>query len=155
MIQRIQSVYLLLTSLLSVLFLKGNILVFKKEISTEIVMNIKGAYQLTATGSLDKIQNQIPALIILATILLLSLAAIFFYRKRKLQMKLTLGVIALIIAFIATLLFYTVSIINKYQAVVVVGYKMFIPLLMIMFGILACKGIRKDEELVKSYDRLR
>jgi len=150
-----QSVYLLLTSLLSGLFLNGDILTFKKEAGADIVMNLTGAYQLTATGSLEKIQNQFPVPVILLAILLLSLAAIFFYRKRKLQMKLTLVVIALIIAFIATLLFYAVTIIKKNQAVPVAGFKMFIPLLMILFVILAYRGIRKDENLVKSYDRLR
>lgn len=155
MIQRIQSVYLLLTVLLSSLFLKGNILTFKKDTGTIIIMNIKEAYQLTETGSSGLIQNQIPALIILFTVLLLSLIAIFLYRNRKLQMKLTLGIIVLTIAFIAVLIFYSVSIILKFQVTLVLGYKMFIPLLMILFGILACRGIRKDEELVKSYDRLR
>ncbi len=155
MIQRIQSVYLLLTSLLSVLFLKGDILTFKKEAGTDIVMNLMGAFQHSATGSLDKIQNQIPVPVTLLAILLLSLAAIFFYRKRKLQMKLTLVVIAFNIAFIAILLFYTLTIINNNQAILVKGYKMFIPLLMLLFEILAYRGIRKDEALVKSYDRLR
>jgi hypothetical protein len=155
MIQRIQSVYLLLTALLSSLFLKGNILTFKKDSGTDIVMNIKEAYQLTETGNIGLIQNQIPALIILVTVMLLSLIAIFFYRKRKLQMKLTMGVLLLTFAFIAVVIFYSVSVIDKYQVVPVLGYKMFIPLLMILFGILAFRGIRKDEELVNSYDRLR
>ena len=119
------------------------------------MMNLMGAFQHTATGSLDKIQNQIPVPVTLLAILLLSLAAIFFYRKRKLQMKLTLVVIALNIAFIAILLFYILTIINNNQAILVKGYKMFIPLVMLLFEILAYRGIRKDEALVKSYDRLR
>ncbi len=155
MIQRIQSVYLLLTALLSSLFLKGNILTFKSDSGTGITMNISEAYQHTGTGSTGLIQDQIPALIILIMTMLLSLITIFFYRNRKLQMKLTLGVIVSILVFIAVLVFYSASIISEYSVAPVLGYKVFAPVLMILFGILAYRGIRKDERLVKSYDRLR
>ena len=155
MIQRIQSVYLLLTTLLSALFLTGKILTFKGEKGTDFIMNIKGTWQITETGGNVMIQNQVPVLVVLILIILLSLVTIFFYKRRKLQLKLNIGVIVLIITFIGVLLFYALSIIKKYQASLVPGWKMFIPFLMILSGILTYRGIKKDEELVKSYDRLR
>jgi hypothetical protein len=155
MIQRIQSVYLLLTTLLSALFLTGNILTFKTAAGADITINIEGAWQLTGTGNREIIRDQIPAFVILVLIIMLSTATIFFYKKRKLQMKLSLAVIVLIVAFIGVLLFYALSIIINYHAVIVPGYKMFISALMLLSGILAYRGIRKDEDLVKSYDRLR
>ena len=155
MIQRIQSVYLLLTTLLSALFLTGSILTFKTAAGADITINIKGAWQLTGAGNREIIRDQIPALVILVLIIMLSTGTIFFYKKRKLQMKLSLAVIVLIVAFIGVLLFYALSIIINYHAVIVPRYKMFISALMLLSGILAYRGIRKDEDLVKSYDRLR
>ena len=155
MIQRIQSAYLLLTSLLSALFLTGNILTLKRESGPNIMMNIMDAWQVSGAGGSEIIQNQTPALIILVLIILLSIITIFFYKKRKLQMKLSLCVIVLIIAFIGIVLLYTISVINKLQATIIPGYKMFVPVLMLLSVILAYRGIRRDERLVKSYDRLR
>jgi glucan phosphoethanolaminetransferase (alkaline phosphatase superfamily) len=141
--------------MLSGLFLTGNILTFDGKTEADIMMNIKGVWQVTGTGYNAMIRTQFPALVILVSILLLSVVTIFFYTKRKIQMKLTLGIIVMIIAFVGILLFYTFAIINKYQVSLVPGWKMFIPFLMLLFGILAYRGIKKDEELVKSYDRLR
>jgi hypothetical protein len=42
-----------------------------------------------------------------------------------------------------------------YAADVEWGFRMFIPLLVLILGTLALKGIKKDENLVRSYDRLR
>lgn len=123
--------------------------------AADIWMNIKGAWQVTEAGGNEIIRNQIPALVVLILVILVSVATIFLYKRRKLQIKLCLAVIVLIISFIGVLLFYALSVINKYQASPVPGWKMLIPLMMIFFGILAYRGIKKDEELVKSYDRLR
>ena len=38
---------------------------------------------------------------------------------------------------------------------IIPGIKMVVPLLILIFGILAQRGIKHDENLVRSYDRLR
>jgi predicted HAD superfamily Cof-like phosphohydrolase len=52
-------------------------------------------------------------------------------------------------------LYYLLWVTGKFQTELVPGVKMLIPLLILTFGILAFIGIKKDEKLVKSYDRLR
>ena len=101
------------------------------------------------------IRSLIPLSVIMLIICILSFAAIFLFKKRKIQLKFTVFVILLTIIFIGLILFYAFWITGKYKAEPVTGLKMLIPLLLLVFGILAYRGISKDENLVKSYDRLR
>jgi hypothetical protein len=86
---------------------------------------------------------------------LLSFTAIFLFRKRKIQLKLTFFLIIMTIIFIGIILYYIIWVTGKYQAEIIIGYRMFIPFVMLILEILAFKGIKNDENLVKSYDRLR
>lgn len=155
MIQRIQSVYLTLTTLLSLLFLKGSFLRFINKTGSEILMNFTGAYQINSGGGADILWRQIPISIVVILILLLSLASLLTFKNRKLQIKLTSGLIFISVIFIALICYYSILVMNKYEAGIITGYKMFIPPVILLSGILALRGIRKDENLVKSYDRLR
>jgi K+ transporter len=56
---------------------------------------------------------------------------------------------------IALLVYYGITVIQRYHSELVPGIKMFIPVLILIFAILAYRGIKKDEDLVKSGDRLR
>ncbi|MCX6260910.1 MAG: DUF4293 domain-containing protein [Bacteroidia bacterium] len=155
MIQRIQSLYLLLTSLLSILFLNGSFLKFFNNSGSEIFMNIRGIWQSGGEGAVSQIGNQIPLLVIIVLIAVISFTAIFFYRKRKIQLKMAIAIIFLAVVSIGLIVFYVFLMTSKHNAVLVPGIKMFIPFLILIFAILAYRGIRKDEALVKSYDRIR
>jgi CHASE2 domain-containing sensor protein len=144
-----------MTSLLSILFLSGSFLTFLNSSGTEITMNFNGIWESSVAGNPQMIRNLIPLSVIILIICILSFTAIFLFKKRKIQLKLTVSVILLAILFIGLMSFYAFWTTGKYQAKLVPGFKMFIPLLMLVFGILAYRGIRKDENLVKSYDRLR
>lgn len=144
-----------MTSLLSILFLSGSFLTFLNSSGTEITMNFNGIRESSVAGNPQMIRNLIPLSVIILIICILSFIAIFLFKKRKIQLKLTVSVILLAILFIGLMSFYAFWTTGKYQAKLVPGFKMFIPLLMLVFGILAYRGIRKDENLVKSYDRLR
>ncbi len=101
------------------------------------------------------IRSLIPQSGIMILILILSVTALFLFKKRKIQLKLAGVIILLIIVFIGLMLYHLFWVAGKYQADLVPGYKMFIPLLILVFGILAYRGIKRDENLVRSYDRLR
>jgi len=155
MIQRIQSVYLLMTTLLSGLFLKGNILKFKNDAGENIYMNFTGIFRTTGENSYDLVERLIPLSLLFILIPVLSLVAIFLFKTRRLQIKATLALIVLIILLIVLVVYYGIIIIQRHNAELVVGITMFVPLLMLIFTILAYRGIKKDEDIVKSYDRLR
>jgi ABC-type spermidine/putrescine transport system permease subunit I len=155
MIQRIQSLYLLLISLLSALFLAGRFSTFHKSTGSEIVMNISGIWDKGSEGNLTNIGNLVPLSGILILTALISFVAIFLYKHRKLQMKVTITIIILSVITVALIVFYALSVILKYKAEINPGAEMILPLLVIISGILAYRGIKRDEKLVKSYDRLR
>jgi len=86
MIQRIQSVYLLLTTILAGLFLTGNFFQINTGDSSCLVMNINGVYEATSGDDFLLTQTVMPVLVISLIIPVLSLISIFLYRNRKLQM---------------------------------------------------------------------
>jgi 4-amino-4-deoxy-L-arabinose transferase-like glycosyltransferase len=141
--------------LLSVLFLSGSFLTFLNNSETEITVNFRGIWQSAGEGNVTLIGHQIVLSVLIILILLISIAAIFFYKNRKFQMKLTIAIIFLSAASVAVMVFYSFSIIRKFNVDIVPGIEMFIPLIIIIFGILAYRRIEKDENLIRSYDRLR
>jgi Ca2+/Na+ antiporter len=155
MIQRIQSLYLLLTSVLSALFLSGSFLRFFNNSGAKIVLNFDGIWQSALEGGRELIQGQILLSVIMILIVLISLTAIFLFKNRKLQMKLAKALIIISAASIFLIVFYAFLVSAKYQADIALCIRMFLPLLILLFSVLAFRGIRKDENLVKSYDRLR
>jgi len=155
MIQRIQSVYLLLTTLLSALFLKGNFLKFIDNEGSRIIVNFTGIYKVTGDKGFDLIEKLLPLSIIFILIPVISVLAIFLYKNRKLQLKITLILIIISIVLIAISTYYGISLMNSYHASFFPGIKVFVPFLVLVLTILAYRGIKKDEALVKSYDRIR
>ncbi len=139
MLQRIQTIWLLLAATCALLTLKvsfysGNVLVNNQR-KFEYLTAMNGGMLL---------------LIFTVTAAVASLIIIFLYKDRKLQLKLTIAAIALGIFNIA--LFFSAT--DQYAegnyditAPVVIA----VPVLLI----LAARGMYKDEKLVKSVDRLR
>jgi len=155
MIQRIQSLYLLLTSLLPILFLSGTFLKFFNKSGTGYYVDFRGLWESGVPGGTRMINSLIPLSGVMILITILSVTAILFFKKRKVQMKLVGTIILLTIIFIGVMIFLFFRISEKFQAEILLVYRMFIPVLILIFGILAYQGIRKDENLVKSLDRLR
>jgi glucan phosphoethanolaminetransferase (alkaline phosphatase superfamily) len=141
MIQRIQSVWLLLASAGSLLPLKfsfysGNIL---------NPDNTKKFEYLTA-------MSRIPLLLIAFLLGLLCLGIIFLYKNRKLQIKLIFLAIVLSIGQILLFLKYSAQFVaneGNYDLAAI------LILLVPIFLLLAARGVYKDEKLIKSLDRLR
>ena len=84
----------------------------------------------------------------------LSLITIFMYKNRKSQF--VLGRLNIILNFILLGFFVYLSLnISGETAVSEKGIGMFLPIVSIVLLALANKAIKKDEDLVKSVDRLR
>tara|TARA_R110002072_G_scaffold7580_1_gene41154 strand:+ start:467 stop:877 length:411 start_codon:yes stop_codon:yes gene_type:complete len=85
---------------------------------------------------------------------LLSVVSIFKYKKRKSQFM--LGRLNIILNFFLLGFFVYQSLnLSGETAVSEKGIGMFLPIVSIVFLALANKAIKKDEDLVKSVDRLR
>jgi len=134
MIQRIQSLYLLLTALVAALFFNGEYFTFLSSSNTVMKWTIS----------------------VLAVIIpILSMILIFLFSKRKTQLTLTKTLIVLIVIFIGATCYYSFCLISKYNVSFGLWGKTVIPLVQLLLAILAYLGIKRDEDLVKSYDRLR
>lgn len=136
MLQRIQTVYLLLAAAVSA----GLIFVLHLWVTQEgLTVFAKDSYFLFA--------------MFLASALL-SVLAIFMFKNRKFQF--VLGRLNIIVNFILLGFFVYQSLnLSGETAVSEKGIGMFIPIISIVLLALANKAIKKDEELVKSVDRLR
>lgn len=155
MIQRIQSVYLLLTTIVSGLFLNGSFLKFSTAEGSDIVMKFNGIYQTAGEKGIELIARTIPLTVISVLIPVISLLTIFLYKNRKLQIKSALTLIILEVLLIGAVAYYGLTFIQNNNVSPVPVIKTFIPIVTIILSTLACRGIKKDEDVVKSYDRLR
>ena len=90
-------------------------------------------------------------------IILLTLLTIFLYKNRKLQVQLTWVIVTCCVLFLGMAYFFlTQENGNNISALgLAVQAGSFLPILTILFCILAARNIRKDDKLVKSMDRLR
>ena len=155
MIQRIQSVYLLVTSLLSILFLKGSYLTFFDKSGSSVSLMMSGMFRSAGNSEPEKIGNGLLILILSLLLPVISTSIIFLYKKRYLQILLVKILIVIIMVFIATSVAYSYMIVSEYDASFGSWYKLLVPAIQLILSFLALKGIKKDEDLVKSYDRLR
>ena len=78
----------------------------------------------------------------------LSLITLFLYKKRSLQFKLCFGILFLLIVSFITIFDWPIKAIN-----IIIPF--FAIPISIVLSVLAIKAIRKDEKLVRSLNRLR
>ncbi|MDO9594484.1 MAG: DUF4293 domain-containing protein [Lutibacter sp.] len=144
MIQRIQSIYLLIATVLS----GGLIFSFNLWITEQGTK----FYAFDSISSTNLVLASVFVLFIASAIL--TLLAIFQFKKRQLQF--VLGRLAILINFILVgiLVYFTQNLSGEFK-VSEKGIGLLIPIFTIVFVVLANKAIKKDEELVKSVDRLR
>ena len=144
MIQRLQSVYLLLAGLLN----GGVIWLLKLWVDNEsndfFVMD---AFNTESMGL--KI-----AAVLFYVAALLCFWTIFKFKNRQLQFVMGRLIILTNFIILGILVYFTLNLSGE-TVVSVKGIGLLIPILSVVFVVLANKAIKKDEELVKSVDRLR
>ena len=143
MIQRIQTVYLLLASIVS------GVLIFVFNLWESLKSSI---YALDFLDSDSYVLKLIPVLFLASAIL--AFVAIFIFKNRKLQFVIGRLTILINLILLGLLIYLSLTLPGE-AAVSEKGIGMFIPILAILLIVLANKAIKKDEDLVKSADRLR
>jgi len=136
MIQRIQSIYLLLVAVIAGLGLYSPLWTNNKNIE------VKGF-------------DNVYILALFVFVIVLSVVSLFLFKNRKLQF--VLGRINILINILLLSVFGYYAL-NFSGEIVVVSEKeigLIIPFVSIVFLFMANKAIKKDEDLVKSVDRLR
>jgi hypothetical protein len=158
MIQRIQTLYLALAFIAISLLFAFPLAQFFAD---------NGAYVFSVMGLKNMVPGEpaafsstifLPLIIVPVGIALLSLATIFQYKNRAFQMKLTnIGVFAAI-ALIMGIFFLYIPIIEKKINIVPdysKAFGIYLPLVALVFIVMANRAIKRDDKLVRSADRLR
>jgi drug/metabolite transporter (DMT)-like permease len=139
MLQRIQTLWLLLATTCGILTLKFSFFSGNKIDKNQV----KTFQYLTATES-------ILILIITVIVFMAALIAIFLYKNRKLQLRICIA--GIIVSLVNIFLYYKET---KTFAEGNYDLTAILSIAIPVFFILATRGINKDEKLVKSLDRLR
>ena len=155
MIQRIQSLYLLLTSVLSVLFLSGNFLSFINDSGAEIIMNYRGLWMQGPVEATLIRESQLIILIIGLLLIILPLIAIFLYRNRQQQLKLAAASFDIISSICHHCCMVCIFKCTNPSGGTFSGVQDFPSSDDAFVKYTGWHGIRKDEKLVRSYDRLK
>ncbi len=157
MLQRIQTIWLLLASLALLSLFLFPYVSYIDLVGLGKMIFITGEY-----GSVNNelIKNEGYILQVVSTIILaiIPLFTIFQFKDRKLQLKLIYIEIALICLFAIWLFISanaTLSLINQHVNAQNIGVGFFLLPLSVIFLTMSMGGIRKDEKLIKSADRLR
>ena len=104
-----------------------------------------------------QVSDHYPSLLLALVMTLLPLVTIFMYKKRPQQIAMTFVSILAIASFITMTLSRVTNLSKLIPAPTDASYRAaaVLPIIAIIFLLLAIFGIRRDEKLVKSVDRLR
>lgn len=154
MIQRIQSVYLFLAS--AIMF---SLFFFPL---AEMVDPDGRFYRFDLFGIFEgmgqtaiRIESVLPLRFLVFVTALLSLVTIFFHKRRILQIRISIFNLMMLIGFYALFLFYFFFVKNRLDAIADIKITVMFPVVAVILVFLATRGIRRDEMLVRSYDRIR
>ncbi len=154
MLQRKQSIYLFLAFLV-------NSLVFFMPLST--IVTVDGEiFQLLYNGIISEGGTEILSgneqdaehlIFIFSLTSLLSLGTIFLYKNRKLQMRLCRYNIMLLIGIYVLISYYLLYL--EGVEYFTYDFALIFPFIAIIFTFLAYRGIKADEDLIRSSERIR
>jgi glucan phosphoethanolaminetransferase (alkaline phosphatase superfamily) len=140
---------------LTLTFLKWDFLSFSERTGSVLNVSFYEIMRNNVGQAPEMIEKLIPLSVLIIIIAAASLITIFIFKNRKVQLWLSLLLIILSAVFVIASIHVSFRIISKFEAKLIPGFKMILPILILIFSILAYRGIKKDDKLVKSYDRLR
>ncbi|MFT6851047.1 MAG: hypothetical protein ACJATA_001865 [Sphingobacteriales bacterium] len=167
MIQRIQTLYLLLATIsVALMFVFPILKLEKKEKGGGekfAVIYEVNTYGIKAVDVPEDKVNYISETddsplvgIIIGISGILTLVSIFLFKFRIVQINLSrLAVLTTVIAGVVAFFDYAYNNLIRTADVMDFGPGFFIPLIIVVFTLLAISGIQKDEDLIKAADRVR
>ena len=154
MIQRIQTIYLLLAVILAGISFYSPVATLLAGNATYIV-SYKGIYQIDAAEG-HIFQSPAWGITVFALLIpIIALVSVFLFKNRKLQIRLGYLNIACITGYYASAFACTYAAIERYVAEWTLQYTVMLPDICLIFSFMAISAIKKDEALVRSLDRLR
>jgi peptidoglycan/LPS O-acetylase OafA/YrhL len=152
MLQRSQTLFLLGAFVLSIVLLTGPLARFTLD-GSEFVLKHSGLF--TAEGEKEAVAAW-PLSIYFVLVAVLAFLNIFFYMNRMRQMRISIFLILLYAGMVGMMFYYVGVAKNQLEgAILVHQWRFIIPPICMILLYLAFRRIRRDELLVKAYDRIR
>lgn len=147
MIQRIQTIFLLVVVAAMSTFIFSDLIIFTSETATT---TISGWQIKSAEGNSIAFFILIPAVLAIAT----AVFSIFQFKNRLLQMK--LGALnSLFMGLCIGLCYYYMSTYGSETTQMALTKSFYLPMVGLMFNLISNRSIRRDEKLVRDSNRLR
>lgn len=155
MIQRIQTLYLLLVVIVTtVTFFSPFAGLQNAEQAAIYEMSYRGLFEMNTSGDI-RLANIWTLTALMAIVPLISLITVFLFKKRLLQIRLIISNIILMAGFYGLMFIYLWQYGEALDASLYLEIPAAFPLVGIILSIMAIRAIAKDEALVKSLNRIR
>ncbi len=152
MIQRIQSLFLLLALICMSIFYFVPFGSLEMQAETGIVDVPMGLYGVDFG---EEHYSTLPLLILLSFVVLTLLVTIFMYRHRVLQIRICIFNMILALGCSGLAFFFLYQASEKFGTNYHTSILVILPIVAAIFIVLAIRGIAKDEALIRSIDRIR
>ena len=154
MIQRIQTLYLLVAALLVAALFFVPFAEFTGKDGAYYLFNISGINVTGSNGSTN-LDHAWPVLVLACFSLIMVVLSIFLFKKRITQIRISYISISLLFGLKALMYYYTWNCNNVPIGGLHSKTYAALPLIAAILVFLAIRNIKKDENLVKSIDRIR
>jgi hypothetical protein len=156
MIQRVQSLYLLLVTILMSFLLVRPYADLTLANNESLLFKAHAIVYQSSEDAVTTYKTTIPVVLIVLAVGLISFCTIFFYNNRRIQIKLSiLNMFLILILIICMLIYYILAHYELHISRITFRFAMIFPVLALIFCIMAIRAIRHDEILVNSYKRMR
>ena len=152
MIQRIQSLFLLLSAITT------GLMTFNPLLNIEVTNGESGilfANAVKSAGTGEVILPCSPLQILISLITLISLLTIFIYKKRMLQMRLTIYNLILMVGLVGIGYYFAWQGANELAGSIKLAPFTILPVVAFILSLLAWRGIRRDYLMLKAVERIR
>ena len=152
MIQRIQSLFWLLSGVATGLMTFQPLLKIE---SDGLEKGLLFANEIQSAGAGESILSCTPLLILICVITLISVMTIFLFKKRMVQMRLTIYNMILMVGLIVLGYYYGHQGVNELDGSLKLATFTIMPIVSFILSVLAWRGVRRDYLMLKAVDRIR
>jgi len=149
MIQRIQTLWFFLAAIFAALIFFFPVI----ELTSSNDVHVYEYASISIAGIDNLVQSGYIIVGLTGIIGLLSFVAIFLFKNRNLQMRISVFASLLVIFLVILLGYFSWSKIANPTATI--GLSAILPLIIFIFLLMARRAVKKDDDLIKSVDRIR
>jgi hypothetical protein len=154
MIQRIQSLFLLAATVLFVIFIFHP--VSSLYISGDTAAEFFAYGLMSDSETPEMLYNTFPIIVLAIITTILTVLTIFVYKNRTIQMRICVYNILITLGLIISIFIYYYLIRKHFEVSKhAFSYSVLLPVVNVILLFQAFRGIRRDDLLLKSYNRLR